>query len=271
MMLVIAGTFLSIFSAGNALILLSFANAEEDTTLAATAHEHRTLKISATDDGGNVLHMWTVIRNASDGKLLFTGFSPVEFGADPTQFYKISIANYGTYYFDHWSDGNLLTAPACNCDLPNAGLAIPFRYIPDDGNSYALSAVYRTTPFPEGKTPLTITSKNVSDGSDLPGMYLMVFKQFMYTNPNTGEEAKRAVVDASGWTSYSYGMETDKGYVVEAIEYVSEPTNVHSKALVFDHWGDGSSNFIKELPAGSPATNLTAYYKPVDDVCPSCT
>ena len=263
----IAAISLSSLSTNGGLTLLPYANAQEDTA----ANGQRILMISTTDDKGNVLHMWTLIKNAYDGTVVFSGFSPIEFRAEPREFYKVSLSNYGNYYFDHWSDDNMLAAPACNCDLPDAGLGIPFRYIPDDGNSYTLSAVYRTTPFPEGKTPLTILSKNAIDGSDLPGMYLMIFKEFTYTNPNTGEQAKRAVVDATGWTSYSYGMDSDKGYLVEAIDYVANPADLHSKGLVFDHWADGGTGFIKELPAGSPATNLIAYYKPVDDACPSCT
>jgi hypothetical protein len=232
----------------------------------------RTLSITAMDANGNALSMWTAIKNASTGETVFTGFSPVEFQADSSEFYIISVSNYGTYYFDHWADSNLAAATACNCDLPDAGTSIPFRYIPDDGNSYTLSAVYRTAPFPEGTTPLYINSKNAEDGSDLDGMYVMVFKKIAFTNPNTGEDATRAIVDATGWTSFTHVMQPETSYLVEAIDYAFDPNDVHSKALIFDHWeDDGSTNYIKEVPAGSPATTLTAYYREVPDVCPSCT
>jgi hypothetical protein len=266
-----------VFSTGNVVrspfsAPLAYASADTGTE---ELHQKRTLTITAADDKDNALHMWTIIRDASSGKIAFTGFSPIEFAADPSEFYIVSMSNYRTYYFDHWSDGNLRSAPACNCDLPNVGPSIPFRYIPDDGKSYTLSAVYRTTPFPAGQTPLVINAKNIDDGSDLEGMYMMIFREFTYTNPNTGQETKGAVVDATGWTSYFYGMKSDTGYLVEAIDYTTDLTDIHSKALIFDHWagddeGKGSS-FIKELPAGSPSTTLTIYYKSVPDVCPSCT
>jgi hypothetical protein len=63
-------------------------------------------------------------------QLLQQGFSPASFTVSAGQRYSVAVADYGNYYFDHWSDGS--TARFLNIPV-------------GAGETVALTAVYRTS------------------------------------------------------------------------------------------------------------------------------
>lgn len=62
-----------------------------------------TVAIDAKGSSGETLHMWTQI--ASPGGLTQTGFAPMSVNG-PAGNYAITVHDYGSIVFDHWSDGS---------------------------------------------------------------------------------------------------------------------------------------------------------------------
>jgi Tol biopolymer transport system component len=67
--------------------------------------EQPTLTINSADLSGNTISgVWTVIRNATNGTLVQTGFTPLAFIGDPGAEYKVAVANYDGRIFHHWQE-----------------------------------------------------------------------------------------------------------------------------------------------------------------------
>jgi hypothetical protein len=63
------------------------------------------LTVNAVDLSGNPISgMWTVIRLASDGTVLQSGFTPLQFSGDTGTDYRVSVANYNGIVFSKWQD-----------------------------------------------------------------------------------------------------------------------------------------------------------------------
>lgn len=225
----------------------------------AAEADQRTITINAYDYRGDELRMWVVIKDitndVSTQENVFTGFTPVSFAALPADQYKIDVFNFGTYYFDHWSDQNGMADTTGQggivyaVDLANPG--VPFRYVPADGNNYDLEAAYRTTETPEGTTPLHINAED-QDGNALPGMYAVIYQCTTGDDPN-GVTRMGCSIDQTGWTPMAFGMSLDRDYYVSAVSWFTT-----DKSYQFDHWKNDANPV---LSAGTAPTTLTAVYK----------
>jgi len=58
---------------------------------------------SVTLSGSPIAGSWTVVQ--ADGSTVAQGFAPLSFNASMGASYTVSVANYGRYVFNHWSDG----------------------------------------------------------------------------------------------------------------------------------------------------------------------
>jgi hypothetical protein len=59
---------------------------------------------SATESGKSLNGLWAVVKSSS-GAVLTSGYTPLSFYASPGTQYTVSIGNFGSYKFAHWSDG----------------------------------------------------------------------------------------------------------------------------------------------------------------------
>jgi hypothetical protein len=71
-----------------------------------TPPQQSTLVINSVDLSGNrISGVWTVIRHATNGTVIQTGFTPLTFIGDSGAEYKVSVANYDGRIFQNWKDG----------------------------------------------------------------------------------------------------------------------------------------------------------------------
>jgi hypothetical protein len=64
-----------------------------------------TISITTTDSAGNQIYgYYTTL--SQNGNIVQTAFSPAEFTVSSGQTYQVAVADYGSYSFDHWSDGS---------------------------------------------------------------------------------------------------------------------------------------------------------------------
>ena len=59
---------------------------------------------SVTLTGSPISGLWTVIRSPN-GNILATGYTPFTYAATSGTEYIVSVSNYGSYVFSHWSNG----------------------------------------------------------------------------------------------------------------------------------------------------------------------
>lgn len=71
-----------------------------------TPEPSSTISVTTVDSSGSqIFGYWTVLWQ--NGQVVQTGFSPIEFDAVTGQSYQVSVGDYGSYVFDHWSaDGS---------------------------------------------------------------------------------------------------------------------------------------------------------------------
>ncbi|MDE1852379.1 MAG: spherulation-specific family 4 protein [Thaumarchaeota archaeon] len=63
------------------------------------------IKVDSATTGGTLFSgMWTVV--SQNGATITTGYTPLAFNAMSGGAYTISVANYGSYVFSHWSTGS---------------------------------------------------------------------------------------------------------------------------------------------------------------------
>ena len=65
-----------------------------------------TLTVNAIDTNGDERSMWTVLY--LDGNSIDTGFTPESYELTSGVEYKVSVANFESYIFDHWEDGSTI-------------------------------------------------------------------------------------------------------------------------------------------------------------------
>lgn len=63
------------------------------------------ISVATVDTSGNQIYGYYTTLSLN-GNVIQTGFSPVEFTVDGGKTYQVAVADYGSYTFDHWSDGS---------------------------------------------------------------------------------------------------------------------------------------------------------------------
>ena len=185
-----------------------------------------TLTIDTVDLAGKPLSgIWTVIRAASDGTIVKTGFTPLSFTGNSETEYKVSVANYDGKIFQHWDNAN--TSNVRTINLAASGTAIKATY--DTGDSL------------KGFAPLTFTGT-----TEQPDLTVNALS--MDGNNNTLH--MWTVIDPQSSDASSPGATTYRVYATNGYQNYA-----------FDHWGDdGSTDRFRTL-AIDKATTLTAFYK----------
>ncbi len=74
------------------------------TTTSSTTTNFLVNVNSVSLSGNPIVGSWTVVQ--AHGSTVAQGFAPLAFNASTGASYTVSVANYGHYVFNHWSDGN---------------------------------------------------------------------------------------------------------------------------------------------------------------------
>jgi hypothetical protein len=187
---------------------------------AAVMADSPNLTVSAKDDKGNPLTgYWIEVRQA--GTVVKTGFSPASFNL-ATGSYTVSVADYGSYYFNKWSDGTTNREHAIT--IGSTG-------------TVSLTAIYATTQAPPPPSDGISISSAYVDGSSLVGMYVAL-------------QQNGATID-SGFTTKKFSVTVGQQYTIIPSDY----TNAY-----FNKWSDGSNTRAKTVTATSTGIDLTAQY-----------
>ncbi|HEV2389309.1 MAG TPA: spherulation-specific family 4 protein, partial [Nitrososphaerales archaeon] len=80
------------------------APATSTTTSTAPLKSYNITVYSTDLNGSPISGLWTTVE--SNGSLVASGFTPLSFPAALGASYKVCVANYSNYVFDHWADGS---------------------------------------------------------------------------------------------------------------------------------------------------------------------
>jgi dipeptidyl aminopeptidase/acylaminoacyl peptidase len=183
-----------------------------------------TLTINSVDLSGNTIsEAWTAIRNATNGMVIDTGFTPLTFIGDSSSEYKVSVANYDGRIFSSWKDDAAITS---NSRVISLASDIELTATFDLGDSLRGFTSFTYAGTEEQQHDLTVNAFSLDDNRTLH-MWTIV-------DPQSSDAL-------AGTTTYK----------VYASNY---------KDRVFDHWEDGSTDRIRTVTIDG-ATTITAYYK----------
>ena len=117
-------------------------------TLGVAEAATQSVSVKAASLSGSTLSMWTII---TKGSSTTTGFTPLSFTADMSLTNKVTVADYGSYVFDHWENGRTNRA----------------RTIAQGDT--ALTAYYRT-----GSAFALAVKSTDMNGKEITGMYTVI-------------------------------------------------------------------------------------------------
>jgi hypothetical protein len=205
--------------------------------------------INSVDSGNNPISgYYTVLYQ--NGAAINTGFTPATFPATAGQQYTAEVQDYGSYYFNHWSDGTT------NRD----------KTFTATSSGQTFTAIYSTSP------PATNNNNNGGEGSGGSNC----IPTTSTTTEQCGNNMSRiyvATTDSSGNTINGYyttlwqnGAQTSSAY--SPVMFNANNGQTYQVAVadygnyVFDHWSDGSTSRFHSVTTGTDTTtNLTAVYK----------
>jgi WD40 repeat protein len=192
--------------------------------LPPSAPQEHTLTVNAIDLTGKAISgVWTVIRTASDGSIVKTGYTPVTFTGHSDIQYNVSVANYDGKVFKQWED--VSTSNVRTITLTKDTM---------------ITATYDTGDSLRGFTPMTFAGTTEQPDLTVNALTVGTNKPLhMWT-----------VIDPQQSSAASTSAEMT-AYKVYAGNY---------RDLVFDHWNDGNKDRIRTLTISS-ATTITAYYR----------
>jgi hypothetical protein len=179
------------------------------------------LTINSLDTNGNQLSgLYTVV--SKDGTQVAADYLPTTFSLQSGQTYTISVANYGNYVFDHWSDG-----PISN-----------IRTVSVSGDT-SINAIFRNAnaPPPSGHSIITVKAVD-SSGKPLTGLYTTLWEN--------------GFIVAQGYTPTSFVVTPNSYYEVTMSNYGSH---------VFTGW-QGNVNDSSYIWSGDQVSNnIVAIYR----------
>jgi hypothetical protein len=159
---------------------------------------------------------------SQNGALIKSAFSPASFTLNSGQTYQVSVSDYGSYAFDHWSDGSTGRQKTVT-----------------GGQAATLTAYYKSSapaPAPEPEdAALTVKSVELS-GKAITGLWTTIKKD--------GATVK------TGYTPLTFTAQVGSTYEVSVGNYQS---------YAFDHWESGSKSSARQVTVNAD-TALTAYY-----------
>jgi hypothetical protein len=181
-----------------------------------------TLRINAMDTNGNNLTGISAVLS-QNRQTIASGYMPVVFSLNNSQSYSVRASDYGTYTFDHWSDGSTLRTRTLSVV-----------------RNTTLTAFYRNVDAaaPSGMSLLSVAAVD-STGKPLTGFDVSVWQD--------------GSLVATSFTPGSFLLKDGVQYQVTVSSYGN---------YKFDHWSGGIKDAIY-LVSGSSATpviNLVAVY-----------
>ncbi len=182
------------------------------------------LTVDAVDLSGNpVQGVWTTI-HSSNGTLVGSGYSPLQFASKADESYKVTVADYDGKIFNHWKDN----------DSTDRTRTIHQSSASPEENIRTITAVYDTGDALRGVTPLNYTG--TEEQPDLTVHAL-----------NTGNQTLHMYAIIDPQSSNSSGTT----YKVYTGNYQDN---------VFDRWEDGSTDSVRTLTISDDKT-ITAHYR----------
>jgi hypothetical protein len=203
---------------------LAFTAAEAPAGPAAMMAAAVGLTVDAVDLSGNpVQGVWTTI-HSSNGTLVGSGYSPLQFAGKADESYKVAVADYDGKTFHHWKDN----------DSTDRTRTIHQSSASPEENITTITAVYDTGDALRGITPLNYTGTEEQPDLTVKAATLGNQTLHMY-----------AIIDPQ--SSNSSGTT----YKVYTGNY---------QGNVFDRWEDGSTDSVRALIISDDKT-ITAYYR----------
>ena len=185
----------------------------------STATTHSLVSVNALTNSGGILHMFGSIED-SNGELIKSGVTPLNFTAKDDISYFISLQDYNNLVFDHWEDGSKNRTRAISLDR---------------GNNEYPAAYYKfveNSAFAE----LTVDSYSLTN-SEIRGLSATI-------------SDSAGVVKVSEGTPLTYRVKSGTISMVTAQDY---------KMYVFDHWENGSKNRTRTVNSTGDLA-ISAYY-----------
>jgi hypothetical protein len=180
-----------------------------------------TLAVNTVNAAGSPINgYYTTL--SQNGAVIKTAFSPTSFTLNSGQTYQVSVSDYGSYTFDHWSDGSTGRQKTVT-----------------GGQATTLTAYYKTSaPAPAAESEeAALTVKSVDlNGKAITGLWTVVKKD--------GATIK------TGYTPLTFTAQVGSTYEVSVGNYQS---------YAFDHWESGSKSSTRQVTVNAD-TALTAYY-----------
>lgn len=87
----------------------------------STAIPHDTLTVNTYDASGNIVTMWTVVREGET--VVGEGYSPLTIQVERNKTYSVGVADWESTVFDHWEDGSGSRQTSITIDEPHERLA----------------------------------------------------------------------------------------------------------------------------------------------------
>jgi hypothetical protein len=184
------------------------------------SHPTVTLNLQAEDLSGHDLSGLAVVL-AQNHQALDSEYFPYQFTLNNSQTYTVTAYDYGSYTFDHWSDGSTSRV----LSISTSG-------------DVALTAYYRNvnSPPPPGKSIISISAVD-SAGNPITGMTATLWLN--------------GVLVGLTYTPSSFEANTGTIYYVAASNF---------GGYTFSHWSNGYTRSFYPIPVGSSPTSLVAVY-----------
>jgi hypothetical protein len=147
--------------------------------------------------------------------------TPWTFQLSGSETYTVTAYDYGSYVFDHWSDGS-----------KSRVLTVSLT------GDTSLTAIYRSADAapPTGETAVTISAVT-SSGAPLTGYFVTVWEY--------------GFLDGVSYTPATFDLTTSAAYIVAPASYGN---------YTFSHWSDGSTEqYYAILPYGQTETLVAVY------------
>jgi hypothetical protein len=87
----------------------------------SSAVPHDTLTVNTYDEDGNIVTMWTVIREGET--VVGEGYTPLTIQVERGKTYSVGVADWEDTVFDHWEDGSTERRTSITVDEPHERLA----------------------------------------------------------------------------------------------------------------------------------------------------
>jgi hypothetical protein len=217
--------------------------------------------VNSQDMNGNTISGYYTILY-QNGAAINTGFTPATFQTTAGQQYTVQVQDYGSYYFNHWSDGTTSRDKTFTATSSGQTFTAVYSTSPSSssgGSSSANGGSGGSGGSSSSGTGVTVASVD-QNGNPIYGYYTLLCTQGTSLNSDgsTSCDNNGSSFLGSGFTTVTFnsGLVQGQTYGVEVQDY----GNCH-----FNHWTDNPSNVgytyrFHLFNASNPPNKLTAVY-----------